>query len=149
MRAVQRSFLSKALLCGLAAVCLSGGNPLLATERHEQVTREEAANLVRVLLASERYETRSPKFGLETDPDQADFPEFYFFSAYYVQDHSAPTLGHFAVNRGNADLWDRELCKKLKASKLRAEQRSLREKLGLSERDLRRKSEIAPCSGPT
>jgi len=111
-----------------------------------EIARPEALGLVMKWLADTGYETKSPKFQLATDPDQADFPDFYFFSANYAVDHSAPTLGHFAVNRRTADLWDWEVCKRLQSPLIKAAQESLRRKIGLSRKDYQTLSKIAPCT---
>ena len=139
----------QALICGLALCCFLAGVPLYSTDQAKDVSRNDAANLVKKWLNNQGYRTHSPRFAFSDDPDQANFPTFYFFSANYAQDHSAPTLGHFAVNRNTADLWDVELCKKLSTSALRTAQRFLRNRIHLSERDYRKLSRLAPCSGPT
>lgn len=138
----------RSALCSFALCCFLAG-ALRAADGTGQITREEGANLVKKWLTGAGYHTRSNHFILDSDPDRSNFPEFYFFSASYEQEQSAPTLGHFAVNRRSADLWDWESCKKLSNSTLRTTQRSLRSKMGLAERDYRKVSRVAPCSGPT
>ena len=120
---------------------------LLGNERELQ--RKEAGELVKIWLTSQRFDTGSPRFALEPDPDHPTFPDFYFFSPVYEQSESAPTLGHFAVNRKTGDVWDWELCQRLQSGALRAAQKSLRKKLGLSEQKYNKFSKLAPCSGPT
>ena len=140
----------KRCLYGFAVCCflLSGALHCLADPVGE-ITREDAMSLVRAWLTSEGYPTRSQHFILEADPDRADFPAFYFFTASFEQEQSVPTIGHFAVNRRTANLWDWELCKKLSKSSLRAKQAVLRKKARVSERDYQKSSQAAPCSEPT
>jgi hypothetical protein len=114
-----------------------------------EITREEAKNVVKIWLTGQGYDTHSLRFVLDKDPDQTSFPDFFFFSAAYEQEQSVPTLGHFAVGRKSADLWDWELCKRLQAPAVRSIQESLRKRIGLSRRDYRELSKIAPCSEPT
>jgi hypothetical protein len=121
----------------------------LCISTEKEIAPEDAQSLVKKWLTSQGYDTGSSRFILEPDPEHSGFPEFYFFSAAYEQEQSVPTLGHFAVNRKSTDLWDWELCKRLRAPAVRSVQRSLRKKLGLSKQDYRRVSKDAPCSGPT
>src|SRR5258708_10095964 len=133
----------------MAVCCLLTCVSFCSEGRVGQITSEEARDLVREWLTDEGYPTRTQRFILDSDRERADFPGFYFLSASYEQEQSAPTLGHFAVNRRSADLWDWELCKKLSSSSLRVSQKRLRKEMGLSERDYRKVSRTAPCSGPT
>src|SRR5690242_13882944 len=80
-----------------------------ADNAQDEIPRDEAKNVVRILLAGQGHDTHSSRFVLDNDPDQIKFPDFFFFSAAYEQEQSAPTLGHFAVGRKSADLWDWEL----------------------------------------
>lgn len=139
---------------GIVHVCLlfcflAGGSLLRAADGAQQITREQAESLVKKWLTGAGYPTRSQRFILDADPDRADFPTFYFFSASYVQEQSAPTLGHFAINRRTAELWDWELCKKLSTPSLRVSQSSLRKKIGLTDEVFHELSKSAPCSGPS
>ncbi len=122
---------------------------LCSADAPGQLTREEAANLVKQWLTTGGYPTGSPRFTLDSDIDRTDFPVFYFFSASYEQGQSVPTLGHFAVNQRTADLWDWELCKRLSTPSLRTSQKLLRSKMRLPTREFRESSKAAPCSGPT
>jgi len=128
--------------------CAMALTPVLCcTER--PVTAQEAKSLVVAWLASQGVDTRSPRFLLDIDPEQRAFPDFYFLSAAYEQSESVPSLGHFAVNRGNAELWDWELCKRLHSAGVISLQKSLRKKIKLSAQEYERLSKVAPCSGPT
>jgi len=124
--------------------------PIAVFSAKRQLAPGEAENLVRHWFTSQGYDTNPSRFILDRDPDQAAFPEFYFYSAnahYDEQSESAPSLGHFAVNRQTADLWDWELCKKLQDPELRSIQTLLRRKLGLSKKEYQKLSKVAPCSG--
>jgi len=120
-----------------------------AISAETEIARGEAKNLVKTWLAAQGYDTRSSRFVLESDPDRTDFSGFFFFSANYQQEQSAPSLGHFAVNRKTADLWDWELCRRLQTPAVQSVQKSLRKRLGLTPQDYSDLSKMAPCSGPT
>jgi len=136
------------ILCGLVFLAALLLLPVQAVDAEREIVRAEAKHLVKIWLASQGYDTRSWRFVLDADPDQNEFPSFYFFSANFVQEQSAPTLGHFAVNRRSADLWDWELCRRIQEPAIQSTQKSLRKKLRLTDRDYRSLSKIAPCSGP-
>jgi hypothetical protein len=112
------------------------------------VGREEARNLVLKALEAETSFVRLPKFGLDyyTDPY---FPGFHFFEATWDNPHQPPAsvvLGHYAVNRRTADVWDVGLCKTLDPPVVRTRQKALRREMSLSEHEYRKLSPVAPCS---
>lgn len=137
------------LVRNLALGCVFAAASLGSEAQNRQITPDQAGDLVREWLSKEGYPTQSKRFMLYRDPDRSSFPEFYFFSASYEQEQSVPTLGHFAVSKKTADVWDWELCKRLSNPRLRATQKELRERIGVSDSAYRKMSRTAPCSGST
>jgi hypothetical protein len=135
---------------GTAILCTAIVQPLSSQSgRGAEIARTDGRELVVRWLAHLGYPTRSPHFLLDEDPDLKYFPDFYFFSAAFEQDQTAPSIGHFAVNRVNADLWDPMSCKKLHSRIIGATQRALRKQIGLSSERAARAAKMAPCTGPT
>src|SRR5215831_17030929 len=89
-----RSMAKNTILCGLVFLAALLLLPVQAVDAEREIVRAEAKHLVKIWLASQGYDTRSWRFVLDADPDQNEFPSFYFFSANFVQEQSAPTLGH-------------------------------------------------------
>lgn len=120
------------LLWSAVAICALLFTPLVhSAERAAKLSRVEAEELVRIWLASKGYDPSSKDFFVDSDPDQKDAPDFYYVSAYQVAEQSVPTLGHFAINRFSADVWDWVGCKKLSSPRLRAKQQHLRQQHGI------------------
>ena len=72
-------------------------------------------------------------------------PGFYWFEATAAVPNGSPVLGHFAVNEATGDVWDPVWCKKISLPDLKPLQRTMRKRIGISGKDVRRLSEVAPC----
>ena len=111
-----------AVLITLATVTCSAGE---ASAEKKKLSQHQARTVVATFLKSQGYKIESSKFDLESDPDDADFPEFYMFHAYYDTATRLNSIGTYAVSRKTAALWERVGCEQL--------QNRLRKEVGLSE----------------
>ncbi len=119
-----------ALLIALATGLPSPGEP---SSGNRELSREQARIVVLTFLKSQGYKTKSPKFDLETDPDEPDLPQFYMFHAYYDTATRLTSIGTYAVNRETTALWERLGCEQLMSKALGQLQDKLRREAGLSE----------------
>jgi hypothetical protein len=97
-----------------------------ASGSSQEITRDQAREIVSVFLKSQGYHVTSPKFDLENAQDDADFPDFYLFAAYQDTAARLVTIGSYAVNRKTADLWERIGCTKIKSKAIEPLQKQLR-----------------------
>jgi hypothetical protein len=115
----------------------------------KEITRDQARELVMKALKAETKFTRLPKFGLD-DYSDPYFPGFFFFEATWDNPHHPPAsvvLGHYAVNRKTAEVWEAVGCHRLSPPTIKPSQKSLRKAIGLSEQEYQKLSAGAPCSG--
>jgi hypothetical protein len=117
----------------------SGGRP---SQRSNDLSREQAKPVVQAYLKSQQYNVQSSKFDLESEPDDADSPEFYMFHAYFDTDTRLNSIGTYAVSRKTATLWERVACEELKSKAVEQLQERLRKELGLLVGD---RSRTKPC----
>jgi hypothetical protein len=125
----------------LVLVCASSSRPA------KEITLDQARQLVLKTLEAETNFTKLPKFGLDHYSDPY-FPGFFFFEATWDNPHQPPAsvvLGHYAVNRKTAEVWESIGCRRLSPSAIRPLQKSLRKGIGLSKQECRKLSAIAPC----
>ncbi len=91
--------------------------------------------------------TKLPKFGLEHYKNDY-FPDFCFFEA--SADHPGPgsgVVGHYAVDRSTGDVWDGVVCRELRSPGLENLQRTVRKRIGLTEKEYRKLRRPGPmCS---
>jgi hypothetical protein len=104
-------------------------------EKKKQISHAQARTIVLTYLKSQGYKTQSSKFGLENESDSREYPDFYMFHAYYNTATRLNSIGAYAVNRKNADLWERLLCQLLESKPLWELQNKLCREMGLSKLD--------------
>jgi hypothetical protein len=104
-------------------------------EKKKQISHAQARTIVLTYLKFQGYKTQSSKFDLENESDSREYPDFYMFHAYYNTATRLNSIGAYAVNRKNADLWDRLLCQRLESKPLLELQNKLRREMGLSKLD--------------
>lgn len=100
-----------------------------------KVSPEEAHLLVETISASYGW-TKLPGFGLEEYTDSY-FPEFYFFDATWDNLKGSVNLDHFAVDVLTGDVWNAVVCREYSSKKLKAVQKAIREKMGLTDKQYR------------
>jgi hypothetical protein len=98
----------------------------------KEISHAQAGTIVLTYLKSQGYKTQSSKFYLENESDSREYPDFYMFHAYYNTATRLNSIGAYAVNRKNADLWERFLCQRLESKPLWELQNKLRREIGLS-----------------
>jgi hypothetical protein len=124
------------VLSSLLAVLLALATVTLARQSStgaKDLSRAQARTVVLTFLKSQGYKTESPRFDLESDPDDPDPPEFYMFHAYYNTTTRLNSIGTYAANRKTASLWERVACEQLKSKALQQVQNRLRKEIGLPE----------------
>ena len=128
---------------GLAVLLSCAALTVTTSQGRRKLTEAEARELVVMAL---RPEARAlPKLRVDADNAYPDRPGFYWFEATAFVPDASPVLGHFAVNQASGDVWDPVSCRKVSSADLAKLQAELRNRLHLSERDLRRLSKVAPC----
>jgi hypothetical protein len=111
-----------------------------------EIMRDEARRLVTKVVEAQGTPTKSPKSDLEDNTAAAqDFPDFYFFDAYFDTPNRLATIGSYAVNRKTADVWEWIGCHRLGPKPIKSYQGSLRRQIGLSRSQYRKLSRHAPC----
>jgi hypothetical protein len=132
----QFAAFSLALLLSFSTVVGSDGK--------RNLTEAEVRELATMALP--RFARMFPKLRLDSYGGYPGRPGFYWFDATAsVPNNASPVLGHFAVNQTTGDVWDPVACKKLTSPDLTNLQRRMRNRIHLSDQDLRRLSQAAPC----
>lgn len=118
-----------------------------ASKPPRMITHAEARTLVLKALQAQGTPTKSPKFDLEDNTGAPKYyPGFYFFDAYFNNPLVLTAIGHYAVNRRTADLWEWIGCHRLGPPAIKRLQKALRRKINLSAAEYRKLSKEAPCS---
>jgi len=106
----------------------------------------DAAQAVVLQEIHDKYSgwTELPSFGLDPYEDPY-FPDFYWFDANWDNPAGSVHLAIFAVNAITGDLWDPDLCRRLRFRWLSDRQRRFRTEAGLTRAQFRAYSHRAPC----
>ena len=82
------------------------------------ISQDQAKSLVLAYLKEHGERLDAADFDLESEPAEAEIPDFYLFSAYYNTRTSLKIIGAYAVNRRTAAVWQRLNCEELKSETL-------------------------------
>jgi len=108
-----------------------------------KLTVDEASELVQTAL-EEGGATNLPGFGVETEPPNHDYPNFYFFEAMWHNPGKSAVIGNYAVDSRTGDVWNAVVCKEMKSAALRAKQKKIRKRIGLSDEEYGRIKKPGP-----
>lgn len=108
------------------------------------VTNKEAEDLVYKALEAKYKWSKLPGFGLaEYTFDY--YPDFYFFEATRDNPIGSVILGHFAVNKITADVWEAIGCQRFHSRAIQAQQEKFSRWSGLGNDKLNELERNAPC----
>jgi hypothetical protein len=100
-------------------------------------------------LQSVGYNTKSPKFDVESNPDNShpDNSEkgFYLYDVYIDTPQRLVTIGAYGVNAETGDIWERIGCERLGSKAIASLQKQIRDASGLSASELERLRNLNPC----
>jgi hypothetical protein len=128
----------------IVVLVLAGGHAI-AMARSRDLTESEARELAALALTPTARKLPALTLSLD-NPLPRSPPTFYWFEATAAVPNASPILGHYAVNRVTGDVWDPVWCKKLSTPDLRKSQSTMRKRIGLGAKELRRLSSVAPCT---
>jgi hypothetical protein len=119
------------------------GSCAIVSARGRDLTVEEARRLVIEALQPTQ---RSLPGLTATLSQRSSIPDFYRFEVYWNPPNpGSAVVGYFAVNRVTGDVWELVLCEKKDSEELRRLQDELRKTIGLSDEELQKRTDEAPC----
>jgi hypothetical protein len=136
--------LSRFILNRVVDVSATSIDPSVYSEpRRRIISVQEANDLVYAYLktmgCSERTCALEP-----SDPD----PGFYGFQALHDNPGGSPNLGFFAVDQRTGDVWSAVVCEKFDSPALLTLQRTIRQRIGLTEEEYRKAKSRGPFCEP-
>ena len=111
--------------------------------RPRQVGLEEANDLVDTWLISSICRGRSCTLD---DYRVKDSPDFYFFAALWNNPSGSPLIAYYAVYARTGDVCSAIICKRITSPALARFQKTIRQRIGLSEIDYRKVRTPGPMS---
>lgn len=118
-----------------------------SSKNRRDVTLEEADALVTAFLKDRGY-TKLPSFGLEKYTSNY-YPNFQFFQGIYDNPGGSCNLGHYAVDRKTADVWNGVVCGRATSPSLRKLQVAIRNRIGLTREAYRKARRPGPMCDAT
>jgi hypothetical protein len=106
-----------------------------AAQTRRKVSLDEAHELARSAL--DPVATKLPAFGFEDNPELL-WQGFYMFQAIWDNPDGSVLIDNFAVDSNTGDVWNGVVCRECKRRSLRELQRTIRKRIGLTEKDYRK-----------
>lgn len=130
----------------IAAMLFGCGISLSATPR--AITEAEAKELIYAMLKADGY-TSLRGFALRAYDgtrafERLSFPDFIFVDATYDNPEGGSSIGHYAVDKATADLWDWVSCGRYNSASLLKAQQTLRIRIGVYDGVYRRLRKLGP-----
>jgi hypothetical protein len=117
---------------------LAGGTPNPALSARHEINAAEADELVRAAINAEWPQAKKlPGLGFvgEIFPN-SDYPRFRFFDVTWdgPHNHGGALVGFIGIDPLTADVWNGVRCEEIRSPQVAAIQRSIRQRIGLSDR---------------
>ena len=137
---------SDVILAALTSVTMAQPTPATPARapRAPAVSEAQAHELALSTLVS--WARRLPQTSFEHLSPERNADRFYWFQilAETGADRS-PNLGFYAVNKATGDVWEIPACERRRSAAISRWQQGLPRRAGVSAREIRRLSAIAPC----
>jgi hypothetical protein len=138
--------LSRFVLQGVSDVTAIPVDPSVYSEpKRRNVSLEEANDLVYAYLRTMGCRKRTCGLDPHDDPY---FPDFYSFQALHDNPTGSPNMGFFKVDPRTGDVWNGVICGKYTSAALLALQRTVRQRIGLTEEEYRKTQRRGPMCEP-
>jgi hypothetical protein len=113
------------------------------------VSEEEAEKLL-IKALEKGGASKLPHFTTEPGYTNPDFPDFFFFLPlhYAPEPGGVAVIGTYAVDKRTGDVWDGAVCSELETHGLRKLQKSIRNRIGLSEQEYKQTRRLGPMCDP-
>jgi hypothetical protein len=115
---------------------------MVAAARARDLTQGEARDLV--MAALDPSARKLPKLGFDFYAD-FEFPDFYKLAVTRDNPNGSVIVGHFGVNRNTGEVWELVVCERVTSVDLKDLQKSLRKRIAVSPRELRKQAGKGPC----